>query len=422
MRRWYWKLLVNLAGVACLTAILGFTVFAEEPVLKLISTPTGAPEALKEAIAQFEAEAGVKVEILTMPYHSLREKVTITLQGDLSAYDVIVTPGEWLAGWVEAGYLAPVEEMGVVDKSDFLKVSLDLFTYNAKLYAIPYYSNVQVVFYRRDLFEERGLVMPTEWEEFAKVAQKLTLDMNGDGKVDIYGAMIPGAPTGHLASEFTQMVWSFGGEIIDEKGCPIFDGETGLKALKFLKSLCYDYKVVPPWFLEMRVDTAQEDFMRGILATTYHYPSFVPIVSNPEKSLVHDKWAVTSRPGISLGSGWGFGISEGSRFKEKAFQLVQHILSPENMKNILIKSGLLVSRPSILSSDEVIGRSPLVSTFYGALLRSKPYPPANIPEWAQVESILYTEVNKALAEVKTVEESLTDAKVQVLEVLKSSTQ
>jgi len=411
-------LAVTVVFLVCVLGVAGSD-GKEQVVLRLISTPTGAPEAFKKIIADFEVKTGVKVEVLTMPYHSLREKVTVTLQGDPGAYDVLVTPGEWLAGWVEAGYLVPVEELGYVNTADFLKGSLELFTYEGKLYTVPYYSNVQVVFYRKDLFEEKGLTMPAEWKEFAEVAKKLTLDANGDGKVDVYGAMVPGAPTGHLASEFTQMVWSFGGEIFDKEKHPVFNDRAGIEALRFLENLCYDYKVVPPWFLEMRIDTAQEDFMRGILATCYHYPSFVPIVSNRDKSVVHDKWAVAPRPGVALGSGWSFGLTRGSRFKEEAFELVQYITAPENLKKILIESGLLVSRPSVLSSAEVVTLNPLVTTFYEALLHSKPYPPVSIPEWAQVESIIYTEVNKALAKAKTAEEALADAERQILEVLRS---
>ncbi len=416
-----YRVLGFIIAVMFLVCVLGIagSYGREQVVLKLISTPTGAPEVFKEVVADFEAKTGIRVKVLTMPYHSLREKVTITLQGDPGAYDVLVTPGEWLAGWVEAGYLVPVGEVGHVDTTDFLESALELFTYEDKLYTVPYYNNVQVMFYRRDLFEEKGLTVPTEWKEFAEVAKKLTLDVDGDGKVDVYGAMVPGAPTGHLASEFTQMVWSFGGDILDKEKRPVFNDKAGIEALQFLKDLCYTYKVVPPWFLEMRVDTAQEDFIRGILATCYHYPSFVPIVSNPDKSAVHDKWAVAPRPGIALGSGWSFGLTRGSKFKEEAFELVQYITTPENLKKILIESGLLVSRPSILSSAEVAEFNPLVTTFYEALLHSKPYPPASISEWAQVESIIYTEVNKALAEVKTVEEALTDAEKQILEVLGS---
>lgn len=398
--------------------MLSTPTFAQGNVkLRLISTPTGAPKALEEVISKFEEETNIEVEIITAPYHSLREKVTIALEGDKGAYDVMTVPGEWLGGWAAAGFLVPIEEIEPIETAGLFPGQAALFKYNGKLYTLPYYNNVQFLFYRKDLAEEKGLAIPSDLEAFVEFAKKLTLDIDGDGKIDVYGAMVPGAPTGHLTSEFTQMIWSFGGDIFDEKGNPYFNSEAGIKALKFLRDLCYEYKVVPPWFLEMRVDTAQEDFMRGALATCYHYTSFVPIVSDPSKSLVHDKWAIAPRPGIALGSGWSFGIASGSKHKNEALALIKYITSPENMKKIFVEAGLLPSKQSVLLDEDIIEKEPLAPVFYEAILQSKPYPPVAIPEWAQVENILYTEVNHALARTKEVEQALADAEKQVLEII-----
>ena len=37
------------------------------------------------------------------------------------------------------------------------------------------------VWYRKDLFEEKGLEIPTNWDEFKTVAEALDIDENNDG-------------------------------------------------------------------------------------------------------------------------------------------------------------------------------------------------------------------------------------------------
>ena len=58
-------------------------------------------------------------------------------------------------------------------ESQFKKCAWTPFWYNGEYYALPETQSYDVMFYRTDVFKEMGLKVPTTWQEFYKVMEKL---------------------------------------------------------------------------------------------------------------------------------------------------------------------------------------------------------------------------------------------------------
>jgi multiple sugar transport system substrate-binding protein len=85
------------------------------------------------------------------------------------------------------------------------------------LAAIPQDNTMIVMFYNKPLFDEAGVEYPDPldwtWEEYAEKARQLTMDTDGDGKVDQWGThfmnWLPG---------FIPFIWMNGGDVVSPDG------------------------------------------------------------------------------------------------------------------------------------------------------------------------------------------------------------
>src|SRR5699024_6703151 len=85
------------------------------------------------------------------------------------------------------------EDSEEVDIEDFAPSLLDAFTYEDKLYMLPTDWNSSIIHYNKEVFDDDGMDYPREdwtWEDFLEIAKQLTVDKDGDGKIDQYGFMV----------------------------------------------------------------------------------------------------------------------------------------------------------------------------------------------------------------------------------------
>jgi len=114
---------------------------------------------------------------------------------------------------------------GALDLAPYLsRVGVDLARYNpevlavfrrgAALYALPRGYAPLMVVYNRDLLDRAAIPYPTDdwtWDEFLRMAQLLTRDRDGDGRIDQWGAGFDRRPSFWVA-----WIWAGGGDVL----CP----------------------------------------------------------------------------------------------------------------------------------------------------------------------------------------------------------
>lgn len=103
-----------------------------------------------------------------------------------------------------------------------------------RIFGFPDQTTGVVLFYNKKMFRKAGIKAPPKnWNEFVEVAKKLTMDINNDGKTDIYGFGLWGS----LWWNFP-ILNTYGVEFLDEtlSRC-VFDSPQSVKALNFMRSL-----------------------------------------------------------------------------------------------------------------------------------------------------------------------------------------
>lgn len=95
------------------------------------------------------------------------------------------------------------------------------------------WASVQVLYYRTDMFEEAGLDVPENWNDFREAAIALTDEKNG-----IYGAGIGYGASNSDAEWLTRaMLWSNGTVDVDAEGNVAVDSEETVSTAQYIQDL-----------------------------------------------------------------------------------------------------------------------------------------------------------------------------------------
>jgi multiple sugar transport system substrate-binding protein len=90
---------------------------------------------------------------------------------DVLNLDVIWTPEFAAAGWI-----LPLDDFLAeesLDCADFLPAGLACSRYRGKLFALPWYVDAGLLYYRRDLYDALGLPPPRTFSDLDKVSRLL---------------------------------------------------------------------------------------------------------------------------------------------------------------------------------------------------------------------------------------------------------
>lgn len=197
-------------------------------------TPETDPTAVamdEMIIARFEAAyPNTKVILDHADLNTVLPKISAQLRGG-TAPDVAFFSPRYVNDMVAQNALVPLDD--VFAQIGDITRNLVVPTVDGKVYDIPACTESICLYYRTDIFEEAGLEPPTTWEELKEVAKQLTVDTDGDGKIDQYGFGYCGAP-GQLGFDFQAISWANGGNLFDENNEVDIDSPEAFGALEFL--------------------------------------------------------------------------------------------------------------------------------------------------------------------------------------------
>jgi multiple sugar transport system substrate-binding protein len=292
---------------------------------------------------------------------------------------------------------------------DYFPVALDAFRFEDEpahgLGGIPQNASSLAVYYNRDLFEEFKVQLPADdwdWQTFASTAARLTVDHDGDGRIDIYGLAIE--PT---ISRYAAFVWGAGGDFVDDPDHPtrlILDTKEAQAGLGWLASLGpAGMKVTPPE-VEARQVSDLVRFCAGHAAMLIHSRRIVPTLR--EITPLH--WDVAplpigARPANVLHSD-AFCMAAGSQDKEAAWTFIEFAVGPAG-QSILAETGRTVpSLRAVAESDAFLKGTSLAGVLG---LQQAAVPPAN--NRAFVDNIAIARRLPSIATLTAVEASFNQA-------------
>jgi multiple sugar transport system substrate-binding protein len=102
------------------------------------------------------------------------QKLRTALKAGSGAPDVVHMEFQYIPTFRQIDGLADISEYGANDyKSDFAPWTWDQVSEGDAVYAMPWDSGPMALLYRKDIFDEYSIEVPTTWDQFAQEAEKL---------------------------------------------------------------------------------------------------------------------------------------------------------------------------------------------------------------------------------------------------------
>ena len=300
-------------------------------VLMLQGTAAYATSALKP---DFIRKTGLDFNIEMHTYDSLYRKIIAASSG--RDYDVFQIDIPWLLEFANDSRIINLDHYIETEPdltNDFIPGVLEKYSkYNGKYFALPYMFGTQLLFYRKDLFENNRiksqfrerfnaeLKPPTNWKEYNLVAKFFTRRYNPDSPVE-YGTTLGGAYYNGALCEFLPRMWAYGGRAIDEYGNIVINSRGNSRALEnYIES----YNYASPESLEHLWDEQVEEFSSGRAAMMILFVAHATELTDRRKSKVVGKVGYALVPGgkSTLG-GWSLGINARSQKQNEAFSFIK---------------------------------------------------------------------------------------------------
>lgn len=343
---------------------------------------------IEEMIKKFKKEyPEVKVKNQIIPWRGAHEKLVTSVAGGLPP-DLAQLGTTWVAEFASRAPLETLEKWlgdSRIKRSDYFSASWKTGEFKGRIYSLPGYVDVRVLFYRTDLLESLGLPHPPRtWDELEEVSRKLALP-----EENRYALSLP------LNDPFSVLIflWQNGGRLFtSDFSASLFHRPENLESLRFYKGL-FEKKYTPLGVLS-DMDLF-EAFRRGI------YPMFISgpwMLQEIEERLptLRGKWEVALLPRGKVNSSFVGGsnwvIFKSSKNKDFAWKFIEFMQRKENQVEWYRISKDL---PSLRSAwDDPLLQGKRLIVFRKQLEKGNSPPP--LPQWEEVNMLLALEIEKII--------------------------
>ena len=223
---------------------------------------------------EFEKETGIKVELITMAWDRVADKVLTELAAGGTSFDVIEFDNAWVAKFNAAGWVVPLNDyMKPEVINQMLPGLVKTFSVGETLYGIVWNNDTRFFMYNGKKLEDAGIAKPPRtWDEFTTQSQKMI-----SANLIKYGSSEACEQSQSLANWHTFISYSFGSSLFDPDGKPTFLEQPAIDALTFMVDCFLKTKVIDPASLTMNQEMTANVFYNG---DTAFFPQAWPGVYN----------------------------------------------------------------------------------------------------------------------------------------------
>lgn len=331
-------------------------------------------ESLLPLIPQFRQLTGIDVDYLILPEAEYFTKLTADLSQQRGEFSVIMTgpmrnwqfvPPDWIMPLDDFLNNPKLTDLSWYKLDDFYPALIAANRYNGKigggvgegpLYSIPVLEESYIIAYRKDIFDQYNIKVPTTIEEMAEAARQVKQ------KAGIPGIVARGTPsvatmgTGFLSGlkSYTDGKWS-------ELDANLRPDLHDLRSVKYTETwIDMVRESGPPNWANMQWYDAMEAFTAGQAGMIVDADFFAASYEDPSKSKVAGKVGyalIPAGPGGKSHSGlwtWALGINKATKNKEAAWLFVEWATAQRTLLNATVGyRNYDPSRASVMNDPRV---------------------------------------------------------------------
>lgn len=310
-------------------------------------------QAVKKLLPSFTEETGIKVETISVAYDEHYRMVQACSQE--SPYDLIRMDMAWMAELGDKIYLPLDKENPDVkwlNSQIIPTLSSNYSTVNGVQYGFPVDACVQMLFYRKDLFEDelikreyfekykRRLEVPQTFEEYDEIARFFTRKENRNSKIK-YGTVATYGRTFLAACDFLPRYRELKRGIFDETGrVNLLTPEMKKAVTGYLEMCRYSNNQMYQWWGE-----AAHQFFEGDTAMQITFSNYASEMLHGLDTKVVGKIGCGKIPGGQpLSGGGSLGISKYTQKYEECMAFLKWLYRNDIAEMITYLGGYICSR------------------------------------------------------------------------------
>lgn len=415
---------------------------SEKTVLSIGTVDNPDMHVMQELSGEFERlNPDIDLHWQVMDETILRQRLISDLAISDGQFDVITIGTYETPIWAQRGWLTPLHESALpsgYDLPDIIEPIRKALSYHGTAYALPFYGESSMTYYRTDLFAQHALTMPDNpsYALIEAFAARLHDPENG-----VYGICLRGKPGwGENMALLTSMANSFGGQWFDGNWRTTLNTPAWQAALGQYQTLLLKYGAPNPTrngFTELLGLFSQGRCAMWIDATVASGFLF-----DPSRSIISDKVGFASAPtgNTDIVSSWlwswALGIPTSSKHTAAATRFIAWATSKQYIETVAEHKGWLAippgTRTSTYTNQSYIDSAPF-SQFVKAALDSteqaigaKPGKPYNgiqyagIPEFPAIGNYVGRQIAAAMEGQLTLEVALGESQNRAQLILNKS--
>jgi multiple sugar transport system substrate-binding protein len=318
----------------------------------------------------------------------------INLEGRSAGFDVLMLDVIWVAEFARAGWLVDLSERWTpAERQTHFPTTVEAALHDGRAWAVPWVTNVGLLYYRADLLARHGLAPPDSYEALAAQAARIVA---AEGDPRLAGFVWQGKQYEGVVVNVLESLWAAGTDVVGPAGEIFPDEARAREALAFRRALLTS-GVSPPLVTAADEEISRREFGAGRAVFLRNWP-YALTLFEAGGSPVRGRVGVAPLPGGGALGGAHLGINRATRHPDAAWQLVQFLTRPEAQRAIAEATGLHPTRPALLETPalrEIVRQA-----------RPRPVSP-----WYQVLSAtLQPELSAVLVGVKTPGVAIADAR------------
>lgn len=367
-----------------------------------------------ELLAEFTEETGISVIFNEVSWDDIRDKVSIAASGGEAAADVIEVDWSWVGEMNSAGWLEPIE-MTDEDKEDM--PTLETFTIDGEILAVPYANDYRIAYYNKEHFEQAGITeVPETWDEVYDALKKIkeagiveypyTMPMNAD------------------ESATTSMMW-----MAFSRSGQVFNDDDTLNEEAVMDALTFENQLVQDGFVDSasisfngmdcyrKITSGEASFMVGPT-------KFVGISNDPEQCSEIGNIVPILLPGTdgtspqTMALPEAVGITSFSENKEAAQEFVKWYSSADVQKRMYAVNSSIPTRNSVLAEMVEDGTFENAGAMLDEADLIKSVFPNGVPSYySEMSNTMYNNINQMVLGEQTPQEAFDAMNAKVNELI-----
>lgn len=353
----------------------------------------GDPAPLDALVATFARESGLEVRREALPSSSDEQHLyyAINLQARSTEFDVLALDVTWTAEFAHAGWLRDLTHVvGAAERADFFAGPSAASVWNERVFALPWFADAGLLYYRADLLDRTGLAPPATWAELAAAARVIAARVPG-----MHGFLWQGKQYEGLVCNALEFVRSHAGDVPARSGAEVAAAERGLA---FMRELAAS-GVSPAHVTTLTEEPSRVVFGQGRAVFLRNWPYAWRLLERPESPLrgrvgVAPLPSASARQGSATLGGWMLGVNAASTRPEAAERLVAHLASASAQRALALAYGYSPPRRSLYGDAGLAAAQPFLASLAEVMERAQPRPVS--PRYVALSQVLQSEFSAVL--------------------------